>query len=612
MRQAEPAAAPPGFGQRVAAHPLARAFARRPGLCSGVALLMLSAFAYAPLLGGGMILTGDTAHVLRVYEMTRCLDDGQFPCRWVPDMGKGYGYPLFNYYPPLPYYAGDLLHRVGFSYLRTVDLLYVLGLVGAGLAMFTLARRLWGNLGGLVSAVAYVYAPYLALDIFMRGALAELWALAFVPALLWAVHELITTERPRFAFAIALTLAGLLLSHNLVAVIAAPAVLLWTVVLLLTRGRRLWRPALLGSAGAALGFGLAAFFTLPVLREGDLVQLDSLTRRPFDYGSHFVSVRDLFLLRSSDYSFLLGGRDGPPSQIGWYQWALAGLALPAVPFLLWTRRVTPALAALMFVVFFGVGVFMAVSRSQFIWDAFDSLRYLQFPWRYLGLVSIGAAGLAGAWLALLRSRPVWLQLLVAGALIGVLIGTGRGFFHTLVRFQVSDAKAIAGGPFATGEGDSNRDYLPRQVTVMPDRARSPARVTSGSARILETDAGTDWLDLRVEATEATQLEVALYYFPTWRVEVDGQRVPALVSRPHGLVSVVMPPGEHQVELWLEDTRIRRLGNRISLAAWAALVLAVPAAALMPYVRRGVGRVWPGRLRLRYRTPGPAVSGPEGR
>ncbi|MBI4571551.1 MAG: hypothetical protein HY723_06335, partial [Chloroflexi bacterium] len=162
------------------------------------ALVLLTMPAWLDLLGGGMILTADTLHALRIYEIHRCLDDGQIPCRWAPDLGNGYGAPLFNYYPPLPYYAGDLLHRAGFSYLRAVDLLYLAGLLGAGLSMFVLGRRLWGGLGGLVSAVAYVYAPYLALDVYMRGALAELWALAVVPALLWAVLELVTGGRPRY------------------------------------------------------------------------------------------------------------------------------------------------------------------------------------------------------------------------------------------------------------------------------------------------------------------------------------------------------------------------------------------------------------------------------
>ncbi len=586
--------------ERIDAAVAGRSLPLSPGLAGAIALVLLSAFAYRDLFGGGMILTGDTLHPIRIFEMDRCLDDGQIPCRWVPDLGNGYGFPLFNYYPPLPYYVGDLLHRLGLSYLDTVNALYVTGLVGAGLAMFALARRLWGNLGGLVSAVAYVYAPYLALDVYMRGALAELWALAVAPALLWAVYELVTTGRARFVPLVALFTAFLLLSHNLVVVVMAPAVALWAAVLLFTRGREAWRPALLGAAGALWGLGLVAFFTLPVLTEGDLVQLDILAETSdgtaFLYSRNFVTVRDLFLLRTADYSFLLGGREGTPVQIGWVHWALAGLSLPAALLFLRTGRRRAAAAVLMFAVFFGIGVFMTVSRSRFIWDAFDALRFLQFPWRYLGLVSLAAAGLAGAWLGLLRERPLWAQLLIAGAVIGVFIGFGQVFFKPLHRCTVSpqrpipcagsDAEYFHDERFTSRQQFSIKHYLPPAVVVTPEEPpKSPAQVVEGSARIVAASGGTDWLRLQIEAAGPAQVEAALFDFPDWRVRVDGQTVPHTVSTPNGLVTFAVPAGANQVELRLEDTAVRRWGNRISLLSWSALVLTAPGMLLASRLRR---------------------------
>ena len=44
----------------------------------------------------------DDMQLVRQLEMDKCLKDGQIPCRWTPDLGYGYGYPLFNFYPPLP------------------------------------------------------------------------------------------------------------------------------------------------------------------------------------------------------------------------------------------------------------------------------------------------------------------------------------------------------------------------------------------------------------------------------------------------------------------------------------------------------------------------------
>ncbi|MEX1253076.1 MAG: 6-pyruvoyl-tetrahydropterin synthase-related protein [Dehalococcoidia bacterium] len=580
------------------------------GLFGGVAVLLIAAYAYAPLFGGGMILTGDTIHIMRILEMHRCLSDGQVPCRWVPDMGNGYGYPLFNYYPPLPYYAGDLLHRLGLSYLKTVDMLYVIGLAGAGLSMYTLGRRLWGTLGGMVSAIAYVYAPYLALDVYLRGALAELWALAIVPALLWAVLELIATGRPRYVPVIALLLAALLLSHNLVAVIVAPALALWVVVLLLLQGRRLWRPALLGTVAALWGFGLAAFFTLPVLLEGDLVQVDNITLGAFEYTNHFASVSDLFFQRTGDYSYILNRQGGTPLQIGWFHWGLAALAVPAGLAMIWTRRRASGLAVLMLVVFFGVGVFMATSTSKFIWDTFGSLRFLQFPWRYLGLVSIAAAGLAGAWLALLQGRSLLLQLVVAGLLIGVLVGSGRTFFHPPIRFDLTDADLLSGPRYELRQRGAIRDYLPKAVETVPARATTAARVIDGDAQVSNTRAGSDWLEMEVAAGTLAQVEASIYYFEHWRISIDGQPRPPIVSQPHGLIVVAVPPGDHHVELWLENTGVRTLGNRLSLAAWSAMALAVPVWLSAPYLRRFAPKL-PGLRRPRYPRREPALSGPEG-
>lgn len=557
-----------------------------------LAVVGFAAFAYVPLLNGDVIFTGDTSHAYRIYEMHRCLSDGQWPCRWVPDLGNGYGYPLYNYYPPLPYYAGDFLHWLGMSYVRAADVLFAIGLVAAALSMFLLARRLWGDLGGLVSAVAYVFAPYLALDVYLRGALDELWALAIVPALLWALLELITTSRLRFVPLAALFGALLLLSHNLVAVIVAPAVALWVVALLALRGRDAWRPVIMVAAAGAWAFGLAAFFTLPVLREGGYVQLDSLSSGLFHYSRNFASLSDLFFLRTGDYSFLLQGRASTPVQIGWFHWGLAAIAVPGALLLFRMGRRREGIAIVLFALFFAAGVFMAISASEPIWDRFHSLRFLQFPWRYLGLVSLAAAALAGVSLAVLRERPALLQLSVAAALVGLFIASGHIFFHSEYRCHLADSEVLSGtrAPGAAGDpicdalisnpqGAAISDYLPKDVAEVPGPPAAPARVVQGSAVIEPAGAGSDWLRLHIEAAGPARIEAALFDFPKWRVRIDGATVPHTASVPTGLVMFEVPAGSHDVELRLQDTRTRRAGNLLSLVSWSVM-LGTGAAILM--------------------------------
>ena len=72
-------------------------------------ILALSALVVWPLFLPGYFSHHDDLQVMRIFEMRKCIEDFQIPCRWVPDMGFGNGFPLFNYYGVFPYYIGAIL-----------------------------------------------------------------------------------------------------------------------------------------------------------------------------------------------------------------------------------------------------------------------------------------------------------------------------------------------------------------------------------------------------------------------------------------------------------------------------------------------------------------------
>lgn len=57
--------------------------------------------AIAPLFHKGFFTMHDDQQVVRLYEMDQALAAGQFPARWIANLGFGFGYPLFIFYPPL-------------------------------------------------------------------------------------------------------------------------------------------------------------------------------------------------------------------------------------------------------------------------------------------------------------------------------------------------------------------------------------------------------------------------------------------------------------------------------------------------------------------------------
>ena len=201
-------------------------------------VLILSWFAVAPLFKPGFFSIHDDTQVARVFEMAKALKDGQFPVRFVANLGYGYGYPLYNYYAPLPYYFGAFLNLLGFNLFIATKLMFLAGILLSAVFMYLLVREFWGDLGGVLAALFYLYAPYHALDIYVRGAVGEFWALAMLPWVFWEFANLSKKTPPfrwRRIFRASVAYACLVLSHNLTALIATPFILGWVVFWTLLR-----------------------------------------------------------------------------------------------------------------------------------------------------------------------------------------------------------------------------------------------------------------------------------------------------------------------------------------------------------------------------------------
>src|SRR4030042_3944603 len=86
-------------------------------------LLILIFPTILPLTKPGFFTMHDDQQVVRLYELDQALAAGQFPARWVKDLGFGYGYPLFIFYPPLVYYLGEVFHLLfGATYILSIKL----------------------------------------------------------------------------------------------------------------------------------------------------------------------------------------------------------------------------------------------------------------------------------------------------------------------------------------------------------------------------------------------------------------------------------------------------------------------------------------------------------
>lgn len=509
--------------------------------------------------------------------MDLCFRDGQFPCRWVPDMGYGYGYPLFNYYPPLPYYFGEIVHLLGVSFIDSTKVMFMAAFVISGITMFLLGKSLWGNWGGLLSAVLYIWAPYHSVDIYVRGAMNEAWALAFLPGVYWAVYEITVRERVRarkLAW-FALMFGLLLLSHNLMAFIFTPTFGLFALLLIWLKKRSFKEKATKLVLGGVWGLGLAAFFTLPVLLEKKYVHVETMLMGYFNYLAHYVSIGKLLFTRFWGYGSSGWLQEtGMPFQVGIYHWALALTVFILVVILYLKKKVSREPFALSFfflVLFFGP-LFMVHPRSVFIWDRIPLLAFLQFPWRFLTIVIFALSLLGGQAIALIKNNR--LQPVLAIVLAIAAIGYNFPFFRMEKIIPMTDEeKLFSAKGWNKLQTDAIFDYLPIYAKAPPGGpAPELPEIEGGQAYLTEVKKGSDWYQFKVKIENEAKLQLPVYDFPGWKVWANNKKVDISHDNFLGLIAINLSPGDYQVKAELTNTPVRTLANTLSLVSWIIFLI----------------------------------------
>ena len=554
-------------------------------------VLLLALPAAVPLFGSGYLDSHDGLfHLYRLAALDEAFQAGVFYPRLFGQFAFGYGHAVLNYYSPLTYYVAQLFHMLGAGYILSIKLTFALGFLLSAVFMYLYAREIVGRFPALVAAGIYTYFPYHLADTYLRGALAEAFAFAFLPLCLWAVHRLIVEGRARYLLLLSLSFAGLIVTHNLTALMFTP-VLLGYVLLLwyLTRGTR---EALLSLLSLALGVLLDGFYWLPVLLETRYVGLAANIGSP-GYERHLASLLD-FVSASPVFRYLPdlgGGLDNPFYPLGLI-YALLILGGAALSIWRLVRRGEEAQPPsgrwhLLFFLLVTVGsIFMMLLYSLPLWRlAQPVLASLQYPWRFMAVTCLGLAMVTGALFTLGEGertspgRRHWLPYALGVGLLLVIMVYGLADLPrellplgdeqvTVKRMWEEDFAARQIGATWTAE------YVPiwvkadRSVVGLPPPELAPfegrdlsteeiPQVTLGRQGLLSSQ-------MKVTAAQPLTLRFHTFYFPGWKVYVDAEEAPIYPSGELALLTADVPAGEHEVLVRFEDTPPRLVGNLVSL------------------------------------------------
>ena len=166
-------------------------------------------------------------HYHRIVALRHAWESGLPFSRWMPDVAFGYGYPFFNYREAIPLYLSLIPHLLGVALPAALNLFYAISILAAGWFMFMWVRDVFGPASGVISAVAYMAAPYQLIDALIRGNQPESLALALFPLLFWAGRRFMLRGTAPYFLISVLGLALLALSHNISIMLFVPFLFLY-------------------------------------------------------------------------------------------------------------------------------------------------------------------------------------------------------------------------------------------------------------------------------------------------------------------------------------------------------------------------------------------------
>jgi hypothetical protein len=504
----------------------------------------------------------------RLVEVHQNLIHGNLLPRWAPDLGRGFGQPLFLFHPPMIYYLGELWHLLGADVVTAMNLACVVVVLASAAATFLLGRLYFGNAGGWLAAAAFLYAPYFAVELYVRSAMEEFAAFPFFALALYGFGAYARDRRRKHWLIGIAAYAAILLCHFPAALLFTP--LLVAFLVFTSWMERSWTVLWRQGAGFLLALGLSAFVWLPALAARQYASMQRAVEGTGRYFNHFVYLHQLFYSPWGYGLSVPGPDDGMSFAVGWSQLLLAILAG------VWIYR-RPQLGDRRQLRFFGYAAailcLLMLQDALWFWQQFPFLQNVQLPWRLLGPVALCLALLVAPLGQLLAATPRWRRAGMTAAM-ALLIVPNLSHLHpgrtadVDLGFWTPQRLAVSGF-----ETTTMAEVTPRWMKGLPPYNPTAVTVLSGDA-VVQSPGRTpfQWTS-RVKANAASTLEVSTAWFPGWEARVDGRAVSAGPGPASGLLTFEVPPGDHTVEVSYGRTGLEKAAIAISVVA-LVLVLAM--------------------------------------
>ena len=534
-------------------------------LTSPLGLLVILFFFLTPFLSPNFYETHDgEAQVARFASYFTAFQDGQFPPRWAGNLNYGYGYTVFLFYYPLPGYISSALHSFGISFENTFKIIIGLSFIFSSLFFYKWAQLFTKNEVAFMGALIYGLAPYHFLNLYVRGDIAEMLALVFVPLVLICIEKL--KLNLNYVIYGGMAYALLVLSHNGISLMFSPVLLLYGIIRLKSKKEIKYLFGLFFG-----GILLSAFFWLPALYESRYTNTAFFIGEM--YKEHFPSLMQIIY---SPWGFGpdVARPDGLSPQVGLF----------LIVFFIWGvvrlfRQKKKDLLLIYWIFVFLIAACVALPISTPLWNSIGLLKLYEFPWRFIALATFASSAIVVLVLSDFKIKNKKIIFL----LTFLCITFSFNFLKTNSIASRSDSYYLSYKDTTVFHGEGSPIWTAGNAWKSP---KFSVEVIAGEAEIKDIKRKSHLHNYKVEAKSDSVILDNTFYFPGWIVEVDGKQIPIQFqdANHRGLITFQVPKGKHDVEVKFTESKVRLISDWISASAW------IGAIGMLTFIRLGKKKI----------------------
>lgn len=517
---------------------------------------------------GRMFNFHDDTQAARINQFVLNIRSLEIPPRIAPTFSNRLGFPVFNFYAPAPYWITSLIHLTGLSIIAALKLSFLLAIVLAFFFMFKFLSVYFDHYPSLLGGLLYASSPWMAVEIFIRGNLAEVWFITLLPLTLLMI---VKNSQSKSASTFVVTVFALsmgLTSHNVLSIVLLAFI---SVFIFINKNR------LKNYLALILAFSLSAYFFLPAVFEVGLTHAAAIANNRY-YVAHLLCPWQLWTTPFWGY----GGsgpdciNDGMSFMLGKPQIVLGSIGLIfLLAKLVSVKKSENRLPLILMIVMTFTALYLSTTPSTLISGYLEPLlSFFQFPWRFSAFSVFGIAFIAAA----IRPTRKLHKLSFLLAVIGLFVVFYNGKFFT--KHLMTDArfnKDYLSEYFITKAVVYKvAEYLPKTVNYKSWLEYEPKKnlpvksdPTLSDGKFIHLLEG-GWVQIlkngpfeKIAETSPGTAVINVHYMPYWKITVNKKEVIPTNFDPLGrpIINLSSPA---QIKVDYRQTPIEVAGNGISI------------------------------------------------